>query len=276
MGAVRHAHGSGTCRFEAPERNRYFHGQLLGVRQFQLETDYHSLMRRLVNRLVLGYGVVCGLAVRVVEEDEPSIVVEAGFAIDRWGREIVVEKETAPIRVPPHLLTEEAASAKAEPAAGESRRGKPSDDGEHEDERRGLHVVLCYHECVAEPTAVLAGDCRDEEPCQPGLVRERYTIEFRPGCLRPRKPRLSIPDVISDVRLDYETLVKVVSEPCPCPEDPCIPLANLFLEFEAGTRRCHCRREVDLAVRPIVYGNDLLLELILAAAGEAPSYRREK
>ena len=35
MGAVRPAHGSGF-RFEAPERNSYFHGQMLGVRQFQL------------------------------------------------------------------------------------------------------------------------------------------------------------------------------------------------------------------------------------------------
>jgi hypothetical protein len=129
---------------------------------------------------------------------------------------------------------------------------------------------------VAEPTAVLAGDCRDEAPCQPGLIRERYTIDFRPGCLRPRDPRLSIPDVISDGRLDYEALVKAVSEPCPCPEDPCIALANLFLDFDPKTGRCHCRREIDLTVRPIVYTNDLLLQLILAAAGEAPSYRREK
>lgn len=272
MGAVRPARGSGF-RFEAPERNRYFHGQMLGVRQFQLETDYHSRKRWLVNRLVVGYGVVCGLGVRMAEgENEPAIVVEPGLAIDRWGREIVVEKETSPIPIPPHLLNEDAAEGGGEAAGRSARQGH----GEHDEERKGLHVILCYHECVAEPTAVLAGDCRDEQPCQPGLIRERYIIDFGPGCLRVRRPKLSIPDVISDGRLDYEALVKAVSEPCPCPEDPCIPLANLFLDFDPKTGRCHCRREVDLAVRPIVYTNDLLLQLILAAEAEAPSYEREK
>jgi hypothetical protein len=273
MGAVKPAHGSGF-RFEAPERNRYFHGQLLGVRQFELETEYHSRKRWLVNRLILGYGVVCGLAVRTIEGEEAKVVVEPGFAIDRWGREILVEKEAGPIGLPPHLLNEDAASGQGEPAARSTRHAKPN--GDHDEEKKGLHVVLCYHECVAEPTAVLAGDCRDEEPCQPGLIRERYTIDIRPGCLRPRHPRLSMPDVISDGRLDYEALVKAVSEPCPKPHDPCIPLANLFLDFEPKTGRCTCRREVDLTVRPIVYTNDLLLQLILAAVVEAPSYPREK
>ena len=298
MGEMRPADGSG-CRLEAPERNRYFHGQMLGVRQFQLETDYHDRKRRLINRLVIGCGVVCGLAVRTGEDEEAAIIVEPGVAIDRWGREIVVDAPVGPLAVPAWLLLQEGEGGGSppgegpghpgeeegyggeperrhrpagEPYGGEDRGRKGCDDGEI-----GLHVVLCYHECVAEPTAVLAGDCRDDEPCQPGLIRERYSIDFRPGCLPPRKPKLSIPDVISpDGRVDYEALVKAVSEPCPCPADPCIPLANLFLDVDPDTRRCRCRREVDLSVRPIVYTNDLLLQLILSAVVEAPSYRREK
>lgn len=282
---------------EAPERNRYFHGQMLYERNFRLETDYHNGKRRLVNRLVLGWGVVCGLGLEVCEGDEPAIELAPGVAIDRWGREIVVDRPSGPIPVPRWLLRaagadggepgpeekpygehgeKEEAYGRDEPAddayQGKKRRHHDDDEGEI-----GFHVVLCYHECVAEPTAVLAGDCRDEEPCQPGRIRERWSIDFRPGRLRPRKVELVIPDVISDDgRVDYEALVKAVSEPCPCPEDPCIPLANLCLEVDPDSDHCRCRREVDLSVRPIVYTNDLLLQLILSAVIEAPSYRREK
>ncbi len=283
MGAMRSADGC-ACRLEAPERNRYFHGQMLYDRNFRLETDYHNGKRWLINRLVVGYGVVCGLGVKPAEEDEPTFIVEPGVAIDRWGREIVVDGEVGPLAVPPRLL----------PPAGEGEGGErpQPDDSDERDEgreegygderrrrRRGrevdLHLVLCYHECTAEPTPVLAGDCRDEEPCQPGLIRERYTLEFRPGCLPPRQPKLKIADVISsDGRVNYEALVLEVSKPCRCPEDPCIPLATLHLDLDHESCRCH--REIDLTVRPIVYTNDLLFQLILSAVSEGSSYRSEK
>ena len=348
MGAMKAA--DSACCLEAPERNRYFHGQMLYERNFRLETDYHNAKRRLINRLVVGWGVVCGLALRVCEGEEPAIEIEPGVAIDRWGREIVVDCKSGPIALPPWLVRGKGKGNGAGPyggghtgggeagyGPGESHGGEPgygrgegygtADEGyggdrpdrprppgdvygdrpdrprppgggygdepghrppedayggggpyhPHHEDGIGVHVVLCYHECVAEPTAVLAGDCRDEEPCQPGLIRERWSIGFRPGILPPRKVKLAIPDVVSeDGRVDYEALVKAVSAPCPCPEDACIPLANLYLEIDRESGRCRCRRDVDLSVRPIVYTNDLLLQLILSAVIEAPSYRREK
>ena len=55
---------------ETPTRNNYFYGQLLGVHNFELETDYSIGQRRLLNRLVLGYGVVCGLGVELDDEGD--------------------------------------------------------------------------------------------------------------------------------------------------------------------------------------------------------------
>lgn len=288
MGAMRAADAA-SC-LEAPERNRYFHGQMLYDRNFRLETDYHNHKRWLINRLVIGWGVVCGLGIRACEGDEPAIIVEPGLALDRWGREIVVDGEIGPLAIPQRLLQPPEGGGE-EPGNGppgngpqggkEGRYGQDSyGGGEPRRKPRGreidLHVLLCYHECTAEPTPVLAGDCRDEEPCQPGLIRERYTIELRPGCLPPRQLKLRIPDVIgSDGRVDYGELVKEVSRPCPCPEDPCVPLANLHLDLDHESGCCH-HREIDLSVRPIVYTNHLLAQLILSAVTEARSYRGEE
>jgi hypothetical protein len=270
-----------ACRLEAPERNRYFHGQMLYDRNFRLETDYHNHKRWLLNRLVAGWGVVCGLGIRPgegEEDDNPTIIVEPGLALDRWGREIVVDAETGPLAIPQRLLIPQEGGG--EPQGGKEGYGQDSYGGERRKPRGreiDLHVLLCYHECTAVPTPVLAGDCRDEEPCQPGLIRERYTIEFRPGCLAPRQLKLRIPDVIaSDGRVDYAELVKAVSQPCPCPEDPCVPLANLHLDLDHESGCCH-HREIDLSIRPIVYTNHLLAQLILSAVTEArSSYRGEE
>ncbi|NPV90553.1 MAG: hypothetical protein HPY50_07270 [Firmicutes bacterium] len=77
-----------NTRFYPFERNRFFYGKLLTVRDFDSEQKYFNDKRRLINRLLHGSGVVCGL--QVVAVDEKTISVEAGVAIDYAGREIVV------------------------------------------------------------------------------------------------------------------------------------------------------------------------------------------
>lgn len=77
-----------NTRYYPFERNRYFYGKLLTVRDFETEQKYFNDKRRLINRLLHGSGVVCGL--QVVAVDEKTISVEAGVAVDYAGREIVV------------------------------------------------------------------------------------------------------------------------------------------------------------------------------------------
>ncbi len=70
------------------ERNRYFYGKLLTVRDFESEQKYFNDKRRLLNRLLFGSGVVAGM--QVIGVDDKTITVEMGVAIDYIGREIVI------------------------------------------------------------------------------------------------------------------------------------------------------------------------------------------
>ncbi len=72
------------------ERNHYFYGKLLTVRDFELEQKYFNNKRRIQNRLLHGAGVVAGLDVVMV--DEQSISLEMGMALDYHGREILVQE----------------------------------------------------------------------------------------------------------------------------------------------------------------------------------------
>lgn len=77
-----------NLQYSSGERNRYFYGKLMTVRDFEDEQTYFNDKRRLGNRMLHGAGVVSGLGVLLV--DNQTFSLEAGMALDYLGREIVV------------------------------------------------------------------------------------------------------------------------------------------------------------------------------------------
>lgn len=72
------------------ERNRYYYGKLLTVRDFEREQDYIRSKNELGNRVLHGAGVVCGMGVTV--SDDTTLLVESGMALDYSGHEIVIDE----------------------------------------------------------------------------------------------------------------------------------------------------------------------------------------
>jgi len=72
------------------KRNRFFLKKQMRAEDFDLEQRYFIERRRLVNRAVLGWGVVYGLGVDVSSDATPVVHVGRGLALDRHGREIAL------------------------------------------------------------------------------------------------------------------------------------------------------------------------------------------
>src|SRR6266851_1078678 len=108
-------------------RNRYFYGKLLDVFHFELESDYLNGKRWLLNRLISGYGVLCGLDVQVAPNGR-AVVVTSGVALDRAGHEIIVPGITDPVSLPPRPATSTTTAANCEP----------------ED---FVHLCICFEQC---------------------------------------------------------------------------------------------------------------------------------
>ena len=70
------------------QRNNYFFGKLMTVRDFESEQNYVNSKRRLNNKMMGGSGIVSGLDVILV--DNKTFSLEPGMALDYMGREIVV------------------------------------------------------------------------------------------------------------------------------------------------------------------------------------------
>jgi hypothetical protein len=92
------------CGAIADERNRFYTGKYMTARDFRDEQEYFLSRHRLHNRLMHGWGVVCGLGVdRHTSAQCPGhVIVNPGIAIDCCGRELVLrEQEVVAVWLPP-------------------------------------------------------------------------------------------------------------------------------------------------------------------------------
>ena len=225
----------------APERNHFFYGKLMGVTQFEKEQRYHLHKRSLINRLVLGTGVVCGLDVVFDPDSDGRLRIEPGVAIDGRGCEIVFHE---PVSIDPHQLTD----LQGEP------QGEPIDEG-------SVELCLAYAECKKDPVPVLVPDCDNPGNCAPSTIRESFRILVRrAGDEIPAAPSCGLGEpTLPDAAALHERLCQRISEPCPVPPDrpsACVLLARVALPLnEDSIDPC--------AGRPLVYSNALLYELNL-------------
>ncbi len=226
-----------------PERNLYFYGKLLDVEQLEKEQRYFNRKRWLLNRLVTGSGVVCGL--NVVPGENGEVIIQPGVAIDAMGREIVVVDEHS---LDPSWLTDLV--------------GDPSELLTEGD----VEICLAYREVQADPVPVLVPDCDTPDGCAHGTVREEFVVLVRQAGDVPEPLGCGLEDfpVPADGTL-HERLCQRIRSACPDepegPADTCVPLARVTLPVSGEESISPCTGT------SFVFNNALLYELLLCLAG---------
>ena len=61
-----------NCKLNTFNRVRYFTGQLLVPEDFTHEQNYFNSKRHLINKLVNGSGIVCGLKLQIVDQSSEA------------------------------------------------------------------------------------------------------------------------------------------------------------------------------------------------------------
>lgn len=142
-----------NSRYYPFERNRYFYGKLLTVRDFEAEQNYVMDKRRLMNRLLFGSGIITGLKVDKI--DFHTISIQSGAALDNLGREIIVP---APITTRLSLL----------------------DGFAQNDSNRELYLCLAYSERGREPVHTLERNNESiGELSEHNRVQEAYQLVLK-------------------------------------------------------------------------------------------------
>jgi hypothetical protein len=143
------------------ERIRYFMGRHLTARDFRDEQVYHRSHRLFHNRMLHGWGVVCGLNVMEHQNadcQKKYVKVTPGMALDCCGREIVVSCA---------VTCEE--------------QGLPPIPWDSRSEAKPLLLLLlCYDEKKIDPVPVLQseGDCGSAKTDY-GRVKETWKLSWK-------------------------------------------------------------------------------------------------
>lgn len=143
------------------KRVNYTYGMILGVDEFRQEQQHFEWKHQLGNRLLHGYGTVCGLHVSQ-RPPEPAgtdieIVVERGYAISPQGHWIWVDRTLC---------------ARLDEWVQQHKEDQPAFDtpGQHT-----VYVQLCYEECLTDLVPVAGQPCAsDEDSRAPSRILESF------------------------------------------------------------------------------------------------------
>ncbi len=163
------------CLPIASQRNHYFTGKLMTARDFTDESTYFLSHAHAHNRLLHGWGIICGLTVEVRKGKPRCLDIETGIALDCCGRELIVRERIT--------------------------RELPEDTTAYGDD---FLVCLQYREDMVEFLPALYAEGKAPGHREANRIREGVTVVFKrrsdmPGCWKmpsgdPDAPVYDCPD----------------------------------------------------------------------------------
>ncbi len=217
------------CSLSSFERNQYFYSKLLTVRDFELEQKYGIDKNRLINRLILGEGIACGLEIQINEQKQEkdflTVTLTSGVALDCWGREIVVEQT-------------------------QSEQLEVKSPGTK-------YIYIKYDERFKEPVADLANGSSGESGDRYNRVAETYSLSLSSVAPPEKEPKADLTAESLDelVQEYYDRSLKT----CSPNKYAQIPLAVVEI---SETGQATLKEEETQKVRPILRSNPMLYDLL--------------
>jgi hypothetical protein len=218
-----------------PERPRYYPRQLVTPGDLTLEADYFRAKLRRHNRLLHGWGVVCGAIVcrapgKPGEGPLPGkVAVGPGYILGPYGDEIVIhELQLVDLHAAPGSPN---GSAMDDPWCASVQ--KPQRGGK-------ACVAVKYKETQARPVRVAPAGCGCEDtPCQYSRWRDGFEFGVLEHC--PPSHTAEPPT--------FNSLLHLTRLPAcpPCPEDPWVVLACIDMDENGEIKNVNnyeCRRVV--------------------------------
>ena len=248
-----HKKNCGVCKIPYFERNNYFTGKMLTAQDFFLEQGYFNEKRWLINRMVLGWGVICGLDVHQKEKAADEVIVTPGLAIDCCGREILV---CCPQEV------------KLQPEISECQKPKEEKGGE-----KKLFLCIEYRDCKTEQVLLPPMACDKKEKGEFNRIRDSFIIRVKtPEEVEPPQFCLERCPLTDDKEASiHDYLCGHLKEGCPqCPEKSCLILAEITITPSDDPTKPPKVTIDPCSKRRLVYGNEVLYDLIRCFHDDLP------
>src|SRR4051812_23820295 len=251
------------CASGLLERPRYFPRQIVTPGDLNLEADYFRARMRRHNRILHGWGVVCGA--RVCRVDCPDgqgfqrwrVRVSTGYILSPQGDELLVAKD--------HVV--DLRDAGAISGAGNDGRDESGEwidpwcsEGPLEQESGRRFLAIRYTEVATRPVRPQPAGCGcDDSACEQSRWCDGYEIGLLDCCppshTRDKADPLHINnDPVQGLREHMETNgqrgdleAHFMLDCLRCPSDPWVVLAEIEIDSDGSILRidnCSCRRIV--------------------------------
>lgn len=213
------------------ERPRYYPRQLITADDLTLEQDYVREKLRRHNRMLHGWGVVCGAKLELPTSKDPwKVLVKTGYILGPFGDEIWIERDIC-LDLRTRCYPADTSEDPCNPCA-EDPIQQPSEGGT-------IHVAIRYRELKSRPVRTQPVGCGcDDSPCEYSRWRDGYELCILDDC--PESHPREAP------RVDDSVSGQIPDCP-PMPTDPWVVLAEVAYDAQGtitSINHCACRRQV--------------------------------
>ena len=219
------------------ERPRYYARQIITADDMTLEQEYFRGKLRMHNRMLHGWGIVCGADVSPVKkagnsmEDEPWLaLIEPGYILGPYGDEIVIDCERKF-----DLRSQNMIGVTGEPCVEEI---DPWRIEVHEDRGRGaFYIAVRYKEVMTRPVRAHPAGCNcDDAGCEYSRLRDGYEIKALRNCPGSHNAPAPAQGICP-----------------PCPEEPWVVLKKVEVNAEGNVTvsdECRHMLQPSMILRP--------------------------
>lgn len=263
-GSASHSIGSATgTGTGTSERTRFYPRQIVQAPDLTQDQTYVREKLRRHNRLLHGWGIVCGVRVRV--GDQPgTVLLEPGYVLGPFGDEILIG-DLVEVDVAAQNLDGDAVNGCADPDpwCADVRVARP--------EGRPVYLAISYAEYPCRPVNVAASGCGcgcEGNECEYSRIRDSWRIRVLddlpatyPEELTPPSLRTAVACPPRPVRLDPDGQplpagpTECNCPTCaPCATDPWVVLADITLKGGVVSRLdCDSHRRYAASFRDFFY-----------------------
>jgi hypothetical protein len=212
------------------ERTRFFPRQLVTPGDLTQDQIYFRDKLRRHNRLMHGWGVVCGARCQRKAGD-CNITIESGYILDPYGDEIVIPMEQV-VNVCKQDMNGDTYSGcgdLTDPWCKDVRATRKSG--------QTYYLAIRYHECQSRPVSVPTGECScSDSGCEYTRTRDSFVIQVLDQ-LPDSYQNMTEPDINTSIRCGKLP----TSRSCPpCPTDPWVILADFTLASDGTVASLDC------------------------------------
>jgi hypothetical protein len=265
--------GSAACgpaATSAGERTRYFPRQLVSAADLTQDQLYFREKARRHNRLLHGWGIVCGAEVRV--STQPGCVdVNTGYILGPYGDEILID-DVVTVDLSARNADGDAATGCVPPDPWCAEvKVTPAGD-------QPVYLAIAYAEFPCSPVQVATSGCGcgcEETACEYSRLRDSYRIRVLDALPDTYRAQMTAPSpaigfscrsdfVTTNAFLAGQLLVDQPPPPAearacdcpqcsPCPSSPWVILADITVSGETITINCDAHRRYVASFRDFFY-----------------------